>query len=220
MAPSPARPYSTLQCHFGIDSLSWARLGARVTGIDFSERGIAIATSLAAELGLEASFLRSDLYELPEHLDGEFDVVYTSRGALCWLPRIRPWAEVVARYVRPGGYFYVTEAHPILWDYDDDFTLKFPYWEQEEPIAFDVQGSYADLSAEVKTEKEYGWNHGLGEIVTSLVQAGLRIEFLHEWPSVDWEVPFLEERDGRWWMPSALDGTMPLMYSLKATKPA
>ena len=98
--------------------------------------------------------------------------------------------------------------------------MKFPYWEHEEPVALDVKGSYADPTAEVKTEKEYSWNHGLGEVVTALAQAGLQIEFLHEWPFVEWEVPFLEKRDGRWWMPGELDGTMPLMYSLKATKPA
>ncbi|TMK47156.1 MAG: class I SAM-dependent methyltransferase [Actinobacteria bacterium] len=209
-----------LQCHFGIDSLSWARLGAKVTGIDFSDRAVELATGLAAELGLDASFIRSDLYELPEHLDGEFDVVYTSRGALCWLPRIRPWADVVAHFVRPGGFLYVTEAHPILWAYEDDFTLKFPYWEHDQPVAIDVKGSYADPTAEVTTEKEYSWNHGLGEIVTALAEAGLRIEFLHEWPFVDWELPFLEKHDGRWSMPGQLNGTMPLMYSLKATKPA
>jgi len=209
-----------LQCHFGIDSLSWARLGARVTGIDFSERAIELATGVAAELGIEASFIRSDVYELPTRLDGDFDVVYTSRGALCWLPRIRPWADVVARFVKPGGCFYVTETHPILEAYEDDFTLKFPYWEHEEPFSFDIQGSYADPTAEVRTKKDYEWNHGLGEIVTALIQAGLQIEFLHEWPFVEWEVPFLEKRDGRWWMPGELDGRMPLMYSLKATKPA
>jgi SAM-dependent methyltransferase len=209
-----------LQCHFGIDSFSWARLGATVTGVDFSERAIELATGLAAELGLDASFIRSDVYELPTHLDGDFDVVYTSRGALCWLPRIRPWADVVARFVKPGGFFYITETHPILEAYEDDFTLKFPYWEREEPLSFDIHGSYADPTAEVKTEKDYEWNHGLGEIVTALAQAGLRIEFLHEWPFVESEVPFLEKRDGRSWMPGELDGRMPLMYSLKATKPA
>ena len=209
-----------LQCHFGIDSLSWARLGAKVTGIDFSERAIELATGLAAELGIDASFIRSNLYDLPHLADAEFDIVYTSRGVLCWLPRIRPWADVVARFVKPGGFFYITETHPILETYEDDFTLKFPYWEHEEPSSFDIHGSYADPAAEVKTEKDYEWNHGLGEIVTALAQAGLRIEFLHEWPFLEWEVPFLQKRDGRWWMPDELDGTMPLMYSLKATKPA
>ena len=220
VGPVTGKTLLHLQCHFGIDSLSWARLGATVTGIDFSERAIELASGLAAELGLDASFIRSEVYELPTHLSGDFDVVYTSRGALCWLPRIRPWADVVARFVRPGGFLYVTEAHPILWAYEDDFTLKYPYWEREEPMSFDIQGSYADPTAEVKTEKDFEWNHGLGEIVTALAQAGLRIEFLHEWPFVAWEVPFLQERDGQWWMPGEFDGTMPLMYSLKATKPA
>ncbi len=156
-----------LQCHFGIDSLSWARLGAKVTGVDFSERAIELATGVAAELGIDASFIRSNLYDLPQHVDGEFDIVYTSRGVLCWLPRVRPWADVVARFVGPGGSFYVTEAHPILWAYEDDFTLKFPYWEREEPSSFDIHGSYADPAAEVKTEKDFEWNHSLGEIVTA-----------------------------------------------------
>jgi ubiquinone/menaquinone biosynthesis C-methylase UbiE len=136
-----------LQCHFGIDSLSWARLGANVTGIDFSERAIELATGVAAELGIDASFIRSNLYDLPHLADAEFDIVYTSRGVLCWLPRIRPWADVVARFVKPGGFFYIMETHPILEAYEDDFTLKFPYWEREEPSSFDIQGSYADPAA-------------------------------------------------------------------------
>lgn len=220
VGPVSGKTLLHLQCHFGIDSLSWARLGAKVTGIDFSERAIELATGVAADLGIDASFIRSNLYDLPQHVDGDFEIVYTSRGVLCWLPRIRPWADVVARFVKPGGFFYITETHPILEAYEDDFTLKFPYWEQEEPLSFDIHGSYADPTAEVKTEKDYEWNHGLGEIVTALAQAGLRIEFLHEWPFVESEVPFLEKRDGRSWMPGELDGRMPLMYSLKATKPA
>jgi SAM-dependent methyltransferase len=219
VGPVSGKTLLHLQCHFGIDSLSWARLGAEVTGIDFSERAIELATGVAAELGIDASFIRSNLYDLPRHVDGEFDIVYTSRGVLCWLPRIRPWADVVARFVKPGGLFYITETHPILEAYEDDFTLKFPYWEREEPSSFVIQGSYADPAAKVKTEKDYEWNHGLGEIVTALAQAGLRIEFLHEWPFVESEVPFLEKRDGRSWMPGELDGRMPLMFSLKATKP-
>jgi SAM-dependent methyltransferase len=219
VGPVSGKTLLHLQCHFGIDSLSWARLGAKVTGIDFSERAIELATGVAAELGIDASFIRSNLYDLPRHVDGEFDIVYTSRGVLCWLPRIRPWADVVARFVKPGGLFYITETHPILEAYEDDFTLKFPYWEREEPSSFVIQGSYADPAAKVKTEKDYEWNHGLGEIVTALAQAGLRIEFLHEWPFVESEVPFLEKRDGRSWMPGELDGRMPLMFSLKATKP-
>src|SRR5678809_1174434 len=109
-----------LQCHFGLDTLAWARRGARVTGIDISERGIEQARLLAAETGLEATFVVSDVVELPDNLQGEFDVVFTSLGALNWLPDLPRWAEVVAHFVRPGGFFYIAEAHPFAWVFDDD----------------------------------------------------------------------------------------------------
>ena len=106
-------------------------------------------------------------------------MVYTSRGVLCWLPDIRGWARVVAHFVKPGGIFFITEAHPIAWALDEDLplTFRYPYWEHAEPIASDVEGSYADVSADVRSEKEYSWQHGLGEIVTALIDAGLTIEF-------------------------------------------
>jgi SAM-dependent methyltransferase len=109
-----------LQCHFGLDTLSWARRGARVTGIDFSERGIEQARLLAAEAGLDARFLVSDVAELPASLAGEFDIVFTSFGALNWLPDLPRWAEVVAHFTRPGGFFYIAEGHPFAWVFDDD----------------------------------------------------------------------------------------------------
>jgi 2-polyprenyl-3-methyl-5-hydroxy-6-metoxy-1,4-benzoquinol methylase len=108
-----------LQCHFGLDTLAWARRGARVTGIDISERGIEQARLLAAETGQEATFVVSDVVELPDNLEGEFDVVFTSLGALNWLPDLPRWAEVVAHFVRPGGFFYIAEAHPFAWVFDD-----------------------------------------------------------------------------------------------------
>ena len=114
-----------LQCHFGIDTLSWARLGAIVTGADFSPKAIDLATRLAADLGLDARFVESNVYDLPERLEGSFDVVYTSRGVLCWLPDIRGWARVVAHFVKPGGIFFITEAHPIAWALDDGLPLTF-----------------------------------------------------------------------------------------------
>lgn len=213
-----------LQCHFGLDTLSWARLGARVTGADFSEEAVAMARSLAEETGLPARFVCSDLYELPSVLDGDFDVVYTSRGVLGWLPDIPRWAGVAGHFLRPGGVFYVTEAHPLLWTFDDDegvSGLRFRYsYFGGEPLAFPTQGSYADRSAEVKEPFEYGWNHSLGEIVSAVAEAGLRIEFLHELPFVEWPVPFLEERDdGTWRLPEG-HPDLPLFFSLKASKPA
>jgi ubiquinone/menaquinone biosynthesis C-methylase UbiE len=215
-----------LQCHFGIDTLSWARLGARVTGADFSEAAVDLARSVAAEIGIaDARFVRSDLYDLPNVLDNDFDVVYTSRGVLGWLPDIRGWARVVAHFVRPGGRFYITEIHPVAQVFEDEgiapgeLQLRYPYWEHAEPLAYPVVGSYADPTATVATPTEYGWDHGLGEIVTALVEAGLRIESLREYPFVDWPVGFLvEAEDGTWRLPPDVPGELPLFFSILATK--
>ena len=213
-----------LQCHFGIDTLSWARLGANVTGADFSGRAIALARSIAAELGLDARFVESNVYDLPSALHGDFEIVYTSRGVLGWLPDLRAWAGVIAHFLRPGGTFYITEGHPVMWALDDgegvtEPRLKYPYFPRPEPLVFPTQGSYADPSAHVNQPVEYGWAHSMGEIVTVLAEAGLRIEFLHEWPFVEWPVPYLEPGDdGKWHPPADWEGELPLFYSLKAKK--
>ena len=217
-----------LQCHFGIDTLSWARLGARVTGADFSLAGVELARSVAAEIGIDgARFVHSDLYDLPTVLDGTFDLVYTSRGVLGWLPDVRCWAEVIAHFVRPGGRFYITEIHPVAQVFEDDdiepgeLRLRYPYWQHVEPLSFPVIGSYAEPTAEVGVHTEHGWNHGLGEIVTALVDAGLRIDSLREYPFVDWPVEFLVEApDGTYRLPAGTPGELPLFFSILATKPA
>jgi SAM-dependent methyltransferase len=216
-----------VQCHFGLDTLSWARLGAaHVTGVDFSEPAIAFARQLARETGTadRARFLVSDVYDLPGPLDGEtFDVVYTGRGALGWLPDLEPWARTLASLVRPGGILYLHEGHPVLWALDDEgqradaLRLAYDYWGGE-TLSFPVQGSYADETADVDAEVEHGWNHSLGEIVTLLARNGLRIELLDEKRELDWPAPFLEEREGAWGWPAAYRGSLPLMYSLRARK--
>jgi SAM-dependent methyltransferase len=213
-----------LQCHFGLDTLSFARLGARPTGVDFSAEAIALARSLTLDLGLDATFVLSDLGDLPNVLPGDFDVVYASRGVLAWLPELDEWARVAAHFLRPGGFLYVTESHPVLWVWDDDegvtdLRLRYPYFSRRDPIAFPVKGSYADREADVTEPLEYGWTHDLGSIVTAVADAGLRVDFLHEFPFVEWPVPFLEERDGRWWLPASAGGELPLFFSLKASKP-
>ena len=219
-----------LQCHFGIDTLSWARLGARVTGADLSPDAIELARVLADELGFpEARFVCSNLYDLPEALDGSFDIVYTSRGVLGWLPDIRAWARVVAHFLAPGGTFFITEAHPVMNVFENEgvapgeLRLTYPYWEHREPLTFAVKGSYADPDADVGDLTEHSWDHGLGEIVTALVDAGLRIDKLIEHPFLEWKVDFLveEEVDGdRWVLPQGTPGELPLMFSLLASKPA
>jgi SAM-dependent methyltransferase len=214
-----------LQCHFGLDTLSWARLGATATGMDFSEEAIAAARALAAELGIAATFIASDLYRLPEVLDHQFDIVYTSRGVLGWLPDIAAWGRIAAQFVRPGGFLYVTEIHPVANVFENEgvapgeLRLAYPYWSHPDPLRFDVKGSYADPDAPTEGLVEYGWSHSLGEIVTALVDAGLRLEFLHEFDFVSWPVDFLVQGDDdRWRLPNGVKGSLPLFFSLKATK--
>jgi SAM-dependent methyltransferase len=215
-----------LQCHFGLDTLSWARLGATVTGADFSGEEIAAARALAADLGIAATFVRSDLYGLPEVLAEQFDIVYTSGGVLGWLPDIASWGRVAAHFVRPGGFLYMTEIHPVAQVFENEgvtpgeLRLAYPYWSHPEPLRFEVKGSYADREAPTDGLVEYGWDHSLGEILTSLADAGLRLEFLHEFDFVRWPVDFLVEGDdGRWRLPEDSKGALPLFFSLKATKP-
>jgi SAM-dependent methyltransferase len=215
-----------LQCHFGLDTLSWARLGATVTGADFSPVAIDIARSLAADLDLPATFVVANLYDLPDVLDGAFDVVFTSAGVLGWLPDIAGWARVAAHFVRPGGVFYISEIHPVAQVFESEgvapgeLKLASPYWSHREPLRFEVKGSYADRDAPTEGLVEYGWDHSLGEIVTSLIDGGLRIEFLHEFDFVRWPVDFLVEGgDGRYRLPPDTKGELPLFFSLKATKP-
>jgi SAM-dependent methyltransferase len=216
-----------LQCHFGLDTLSWARLGATVTGADFSEEAIMAARVLAAEVGLDATFVLSDLDGLPDILHEQFDIVYTSGGVLEWLPDVLSWGRVAAHFVRPGGFFYMTEIHPVAQVFENEgvapgeLRLAYPYWSHPEPLRFEVTGSYADREASTDGLVEYGWDHSLGEILSSLADAGLRLEFLHEFDSVPWRLDFLVEGpDGRWRLPDGSRGNLPLFFSLKATKPA
>ena len=160
-------------------------------------------------------------------LDEQFDIVYTSCGVLGWLPDIARWGRVAAHFVRPGGFLYLTEIHPVALRpsrtrASSPASSASPTRTGRIPSrsAFEVKGSYADREAPTDGLVEYGWDHSLGEIVTSLADAGLRLEFLHEFDFVRWPVPFLVEgEDGRWRLPDGTKGTLPLFFSLKATKP-
>lgn len=212
-----------LQCHFGLDTLSWARRGAEVTGVDFSDRAIELARSLAAELGIPARFVHSDVYALPEVLRGEFDIVFTSYGVLWWLPDLRRWADVVAHFLKPGGLFSLVEFHPFAAVFESegvtDLQPRYPYFSGPEPMRIETSGSYA-TSTPGYQGVEYGWNHPLSEVVAALLASGLRIESLRELPATVYpSFPFLERgEDGLWRLPGALDGMIPLQYSLKATR--
>jgi SAM-dependent methyltransferase len=217
-----------LQCHFGLDTLSWARLGADVTGLDLSGEAVAAARTLAADLDLggRARFVESDIYDAATALEGEtFDVVFTSYGVLAWLPDIERWAEVVASLVAPGGFFYVAEIHPASQVLDDEpgveeLRIGYPYWTPPSgPLRFEESGTYADYEADIKLP-EFVWLHGLGDIITALIDAGLAIEFLHEHDhTVFQQLPFLERtHDGCWRLPTSM-AAFPLLFSLRASKP-
>jgi SAM-dependent methyltransferase len=212
-----------LQCHFGMDTLSWARLGAQVTGVDFSPKGIEMAKSLSQDLHIPGRFICCNLYDLPDLLDEQFDIVFSSYGVLCWLPDIPRWAQIVSSYVKPGGFFYIAESHPFINVFDDEkdvkeLKIRYPYFHSG-PMEFVADGSYADPVAKIPPHKEYEWMHGMGEIVTSLCDAGLKLEFLHEFPSACFaQLPFMEKSDdGNWRLPGN-DRLLPLTFSLKATK--
>ena len=217
-----------LQCHFGLDTLSWARLGADVTGIDFSERAIAQARALSAELDIPARFLVSDLYELPTNLDGQFDIVFTSYGAIYWLPDIKRWGEIAAGYVKPGGTFYIAEFHPVGFMFDTpfgedlpmkDYERKYPYFHSEVPIR-DESSDYADPAVAMSNTLTYSWSHSMSDIVNALVSGGLQIQYFHEFDfSTVRQFPFLEQRvDGYWHVPEGMHD-MPMLFSIKARKP-
>lgn len=215
-----------LQCHFGLDTLSWARQGATVTGVDFSGEGIAAARSLAEELGLtqRATFVQSDVYHLRKVLDGRFDVVFTSWGVLLWLGDLARWAQVVAHFLKPGGVFYIAEFHPYAFLLADDSTpdslrIGYPYFMYGAPQRFDEPGDYAEPDARFEHTVTYEWSHGLAEIVDPLLRNGLRLDFLHEFPYTleGLPFPFLEMgADGHQRVKGRPD--FPLSFSLKMTK--
>jgi SAM-dependent methyltransferase len=208
-----------------MDTLSWARLGARVTGVDFSDKAIALARGLALDMGLAADFVCCDLYDLPKLLTGQFDIVFTSYGVLSWLRDLPRWGQIVAHYLKPGGTFYIVELHPLAFVFDDaqgvsDLRVAYSYFPQGlEPTAWPVQGTYADRTAQVSQPVAYEWTYTLGDVLNALIGAGLRIEFLHEFPvCVDQMLPCMEQGADGWFRLKEKHGAIPFLFSVKATK--
>jgi SAM-dependent methyltransferase len=215
-----------LQCHIGTDTVSLARLGASMTGLDFSGPAVAAATELAAAAGADATFVQADVYTAADVLGaGAFDLVYTGVGALCWLPDIRRWAGVVAALLRPGGRLFIREGHPMLWtieERDDDLlVVKYPYFEQPEPLTWTEGGTYVETDAVFEHNTSHEWNHGLGEIVTALFDAGLALTGLVEHDSAPWNpLPGKTEQIvGGEWRLADNPARLPFTYTLQAVKP-
>jgi SAM-dependent methyltransferase len=226
-----------LQCHFGMDSLMWARQGARVTGVDFSETAIQGARALNERSRLDAEFLQANIYDLPERLHGSYDIVLTYYGVLTWLPDLDRWAKIVAFYLKPGGFLYVADMHPFLDmveggspDYPDAF-LGYSYFSDGVPQRREDPegGTYADPLAQTTQRVNYQWNHRLGTIVNAVAGVGLQIEYLNEYPYTfcdlfDWPQGGVEGRMAQdaegWWRLTRVGEFLPLMFSLKANKMA
>ncbi|WP_306332795.1 bifunctional 2-polyprenyl-6-hydroxyphenol methylase/3-demethylubiquinol 3-O-methyltransferase UbiG [Streptomyces sp. KL118A] len=214
-----------LQCHIGLDTLSWARHGAsRVVGLDFSEPAVDAARELAAELGLtpeQAAFVAADVYDAAEAVpDVSYDIVYTGVGALGWLPDIQRWAETAASLVAPGGFLYLSEFHPLT-DVLDDATgsrIEHDYFARDAWID-ETPGGYADTTTPTVHNRTVEWQHPIGDVVSALAAAGLRIEFLRERDQTLFErFGTLELRDGVYRFPADRP-RIPLMYSLRASRP-
>ena len=214
-----------LQCHIGTDTVSLARLGASMTGLDFSPPALAAARTLAARAGAEVTFLEGDVYAAVA-LAGvaAYDLVYTGIGALCWLPDVRRWAQVVADLLAPGGRLFIREGHPVLWSVDetrtDALVIGYPYFEQVEPMVITEEFSYVESDVALTSTTTHEWNHGLGEIVGAVLDAGLVLSGLVEHQSVPWEaLPGRMEPVGEEFQLAEHRERLPLTYTLQAVKP-
>jgi len=213
-----------LQCHFGLDTLSWRRRGASVTGMDFSLPAIRAARRLSREAGLPARFVHSNVYDLPDLLDDRFDIVYTGKGALCWLPDIDRWAGIVAHFLKPGGRFFFLEDHPIVELFPNEadtaeLAPKIPYFDAR-ALREEYDGTYA-TDAKMRNRVTYSWIHPVSQVLSSLVSHGLEIETVREYPYSYWHrFPFMTEDARGWWRLNHSEGLIPLMWSVKATRKA
>ena len=210
-----------LQCHFGQDTLSLARRGAEVTGVDLSNAAIDAARDLATKANLEARFINCDVYDLPTVLDeaASFDIVFTSYGTITWLPSLQHWTSVLAHFIKPGGRFIFAEFHNMAYLWNEDRTaIKYPYFNPE-PIVEEITKSYTDGEASI-VGTEVNWDHPISSVINALIEAGLRIDSFHEYdysPYNCFEDMIPAREEGHWWL-KQLPGLIPLVYTIAATK--
>lgn len=211
-----------LQCHFGMDTLSWARLGAKVTGVDFSDKAINLAKTLSKELSITARFINANIYDIPDILNEKFDIVFTSYGTICWLPDLEKWAEIISNCLKFNGVFYIIDGHPFGFIIDENqkpFKVGFNYFSEGNPVYFDEGGAYADPNAELKNQGSFQWDHPISEIINSLLGVNLEIEFLHEFPYTFFGIhPDMKKREDGYWEFENFNFTVPMMFSIKAYK--
>ena len=207
-----------LQCHFGMDSLSLARMGAQVTGVDLSDKSIEKAQELNTTLGLDARFLCSDVYELPQQLEEQFDIIYTSYGVIGWLPDLQRWGKIIDTFLKPGGKLVLVEFHPVVWMFDYDFTrIQYSYFNTE-AIVEQTTGTYTDRNAAINYQ-EVSWNHSLDEVFAGLLQNGLKLTGFREYAFSHYNCfAHMQQTGPRKYIIEPLGDKMPLMYSVTAEK--
>jgi SAM-dependent methyltransferase len=221
-----------LQCHFGMDTLSFSRMDANCVGVDLSDEAIKLAREINDELKLDAKFICCNVYDLLSEnrsvskappLEGfgeagHFDIVFTSYGTIGWLPDLDPWAKTIVERLKPGGFFYMAEFHPVVWMFDEDFTHIKYYYYNKELIVMEDQPTYTGDKNEI-AGKEYSWNHSISEVLNALINAGLKIEFFNEHTFSPYSnfKNSVETETGKWHI-KGMDGKIPIVYSLKAKK--
>jgi ubiquinone/menaquinone biosynthesis C-methylase UbiE len=210
-----------LQCHFGLDTLSWAREGATVTGVDFSGEAIKAAEKLRDEMKLNGNFIECNIYDLPEKSGKQFDIVFTSYGTIGWLPDLDKWAKIVSQFLKPGGIFLIVDFHPFLWMFDEQLReLKYSYF-NDAVIVSEINGSYADEAERKEQPKktEYGWNHNFAEVTGALLKQGLQITAFEEFPYSPYNCfeNLIQRQDGMW-IHKTHGEKFPMLYSIKAVK--
>ncbi|TCV13689.1 methyltransferase family protein [Sphingobacterium alimentarium] len=207
-----------LQCHFGQDSISLSRMGANVVGVDLSDKAIDTAKQIALQTNSSAQFICCDIYDLPQHLDQQFDMVFTSYGTIGWLPDLNKWAGIISKYLKPGGQFVFVEFHPVVWMFDNDFEkVGYNYFNTGALIETET-GTYADREADL--EQEYVcWNHSLSEVMGSLIQNDLTIRSFEEYDYSPYNCfRHTIEFEPKKYRIAHLDNKIPMVYSLVATK--
>jgi ubiquinone/menaquinone biosynthesis C-methylase UbiE len=211
-----------LQCHIGTDTLSWVYRGAHVTGVDFSSKSLKIAESLSRDLERDARFIHANIFDLPAIHNETYDIVYTSKGVLSWIRDIDEWARIIRHFLKPEGFFYIMEIHPVAYMFDDEKKefpqIKYSYFGNKKPMYFEAGGPDYSNQEYIVKHPHYEWIWSLGNIFNALIQAGMEIRFFHEYDkAIDKMLPQMEEDESGWWYMPGYEGKVPFTFTLKAT---
>ncbi len=206
-----------LQCHFGQDSLSLARMGAQVTGIDLSDEAIKAAKELNQQMGLDAHFICCDVFSIDQHLDEQYDIIFTSYGVTGWLPSLEKWGSLITQFLKPGGQFLIVEFHPVVWMFDDPIEKIIYSYFNVAPIIEEAAGTYTDKNAPIKNTAYY-WNHSLSDVFNALLQNGLSITHFQEYDYSPYKVLGEGVKMDQGYQIKEREGILPLVYSLMAKK--